>query len=199
VSERPIKSHGIANSYKAGCRCEECRRAHCIEKKRWQLGYTGRLMDGTGTKRRIQALAALGWTLGEIADACGKRSGNAWTCEVLRGGRVHSATESLIREVYDRMSMTRPDGPMRKRNRATAARKGWAPPLAWERIDDPADWPRGVAVETAHVAAERFVEDYEFLRRQGYTRRLAAERMGISKKRLEKAIERVQRRMQEAS
>jgi hypothetical protein len=43
------------------------------------------------------------------------------------------------------------------------------------------------------------VEDYEFLARQGYTRALAAERMGITKKRLEKAIERQSRRLQVAS
>lgn len=47
--------------------------------------------------------------------------------------------------------------------------------------------------------AADFVEDWEFLRRQGYTRALAAERMGISKKRLEKAIERESRRAKEAS
>lgn len=43
------------------------------------------------------------------------------------------------------------------------------------------------------------VEDYEFLARQGYTRALAAERMGITKKRLEKAIERQSRRVAVAS
>lgn len=43
--------------------------------------------------------------------------------------------------------------------------------------------------------AAELVEDYEFLRRQGYTRALAAERMGVTKKRLEKAIERHTRRV----
>jgi hypothetical protein len=198
---RPIKAHGEANSYKAGCRCAECRRAHCIEKKRWQLGYTGRLMDSTGTKRRIQALVALGWTLGEIAAACGKRSGNAWTCEVLRSDRVHSSTEAIVRVVYDRMSMTRPEGPYRNRQRITAERKGYAPPLAWDEdtIDDPDELPNGIPTPTRKESAEFLVEDWELLRRNGYTRRAAAEYMGIPKKRLEKAIERVSRRMQEAS
>jgi hypothetical protein len=62
-------------------------------------------------------------------------------------------------------------------------------------------WKRGTLDQfpRRHVPAADLVEDYEFLRRQGYTRRTAAERMGISKKRLEKAIERQARRMQEAS
>jgi hypothetical protein len=192
---RTVKVHGEANSYKAGCRCAECRRAHCIEKKRWHLGYTGRLMDSTGTKRRIQALVALGWTLGEIAAACEKRSGNAWTNEVLRSARVHSTTEALIRSAYDRMSMIRPEGPYRNRQRATAARKGYAPPLAWDDIDDPLERPSGIAGEGNMVPAELMFEDWDFLRRQGYTRRGAAERMGITKKRLEKAIERHSQRM----
>lgn len=40
------------------------------------------------------------------------------------------------------------------------------------------------------------VEDWEFLARQGYTRQLAAERIGVAKKRLEKAIEREAKRRQ---
>lgn len=50
-----------------------------------------------------------------------------------------------------------------------------------------------------HLPSADLVEDYEFLARFGYTRRTAAERMGITKKRLEKAIERQSRRLQEAS
>ena len=49
------------------------------------------------------------------------------------------------------------------------------------------------------LPAADIVEDYEFLARFGYDRRTAAERMGITKKRLEKAIERHTRRLQEAS
>lgn len=41
--------------------------------------------------------------------------------------------------------------------------------------------------------------EYEFLRRQGYTRRAAAERLGITKARLDKAIERQSRQLQVAS
>lgn len=44
------------------------------------------------------------------------------------------------------------------------------------------------------IPAVELVEDYEFLARTGYTRATAAERMGITKKRLEKAIERHNRR-----
>lgn len=56
------------------------------------------------------------------------------------------------------------------------------------------DFPR------RQLPARDLVEDYEFLRRsEGYTRRQAAERMGITLARLEKAIERETRRTKEAS
>jgi hypothetical protein len=49
-------------------------------------------------------------------------------------------------------------------------------------------------------ANAELVAEWEWLARQGYTRAQAAERLGMSKKRLEKAIERSRRRrLQEAS
>jgi predicted DNA-binding protein (UPF0251 family) len=76
---------------------------------------------------------------------------------------------------------------------------GWPPPLAWDDIDNPDEKPRGLPTPTRKESAELTVADWDMLRRLGYTRAAAAEYMGISKKRLEKAIERTSRRMAEAS
>lgn len=118
------------------------------EHKAWLMGQRGRLVDATGTRRRIQALLRLGWTLGEIAEACGRPSGRNWTHAVMSASnRVHIDTHRRIAAAYDAMSMTIPEGKYRSRNRATAEAKGYLPPLAWNRIDDPDEMPRGV---TAH-------------------------------------------------
>ena len=46
---------------------------------------------------------------------------------------------------------------------------------------------------------DELIAEWEWLASEGYTRAQAAERLGMSKKRLEKAIERHQRRLQVAS
>lgn len=98
---------------------------------------SGALVDGTGARRRLQALVAIGYELG-------------WLWEQLKGTRNHSnchafmysgrpilaANAAAVRRLYDELSMT--PGPS-NRARSHAARRGWVPPLAWddEAIDDP--------------------------------------------------------------
>jgi hypothetical protein len=104
-----------------------------------------------------------------------------------------------VRDIYDQLSMQIPEGRYVARTRNHAERMGWPPPLAWDDIDDPDECPSGLPTPTRKESAALTVADWDDLRRQGYTRALAAERMGITKKALEKAIERTARRMQEAS
>jgi hypothetical protein len=53
--------------------------------------------------------------------------------------------------------------------------------------------------ERATWTNAELISEWEWLMSEGYTRAQVAERLGISKKRLEKAIERYQHRLQEAS
>lgn len=99
----------------------------------------------TGTRRRLQALHALGYTWRHLADETG------YSLTGLKGviyGREHvveARNAQRVREVYDRLSMTIPvgsdshaRGAILKAQR-NAARRGWPPPLAWDDIDrDPA-------------------------------------------------------------
>lgn len=144
---------GVPSStrYKAGCRCDGCRRAHTIDHKRWLMGQTGRLVDATGTRRRIQALAALGWTYLEIAEVCGATT-RGWARETLDQPRVHSATAARVFDAYEQMSMTVPTGKYRTRGRLSAQRKGWPPPLAWDDIDDPSETPAAWTYQPASRA-----------------------------------------------
>jgi len=93
-------------------------------------------VPATGTVRRLQALAALGWDPTVLA-AC---AGLAWAV-VRRVQVVAAGSALLVARAYDRLSMTpAPAGPGAARVAASAARHRWAPPLAWddEDLDDPA-------------------------------------------------------------
>lgn len=93
-------------------------------------------VPATGTVRRLQALAALGWDPAVLA----ARAGLDWA-GVRRAPVVAAGSALLVARAYDRLSMTpAPAGPGAARVVASAARHRWAPPLAWddEDLDDPA-------------------------------------------------------------
>jgi hypothetical protein len=104
-------------------------------------------IEASGTVRRVQALVAIGHTLTSVAEALG------WTVQnlskVVHAGAVPYAlcvevrTALAVSRLYDRWSMTVPDGPMADRARAHARTFGWVPPLAWDddEIDDPCAGP----------------------------------------------------------
>jgi hypothetical protein len=97
-------------------------------------------VSGVGTRRRIRALMAIGWSHQEMR----ARSG-ALTAVTLnqRGDLVTRAMYDRIAALYDDLSMT-PGPSARTRARAVAA--GYPPPLSWDddAIDDPAACPIGV-------------------------------------------------------
>ena len=97
--------------------------------------------DGTGTRRRLSALVAIGHTQTYLAGRLDMSLTNL-------GRILHSETRVLVSTaratvvLYDELALT--PGPSRKA-RQVAAGHGWASPLAWddERIDDPAAKPIG--------------------------------------------------------
>ena len=113
--------------------------------------FPSALVDATGTRRRIQALAAAGWTLNRIALQLGW---SRWkvTGVLHRYERVTAASALQVRELYDRLW----DQPCPARNAqerdgirravAHARRMGWAPPMAWDDndLDDPRARPKGL-------------------------------------------------------
>ena len=132
--------HGTPNGHRAGCReacCVEARnRYERNGRKRRELGQR-RLIDATGTRRRIQALMRLGWTGQQIAERAGiPRGQSSIDTLVRRTKRVTVERAAAIAAVYDDLSMTLGESVV---TRARAERNGWPPPLAWddESIDDP--------------------------------------------------------------
>ena len=106
----------------------------------------GALVDATGTRRRIQALAAVGFTFTSLAPHLG--TNRLYVGDIATADKVMARTARKAAEVYDRLWDADP-----QRHGATAvgvsrakrlaAREGWPPPLAWddETIDDPAAVP----------------------------------------------------------
>lgn len=137
--------HGI-RAYKTGvCRCEVCCAANTLSLKLWKLGRCPKLIDPTGTKRRIEAMLWLGWTYRDLGDHAGRERG--WAHALHKGhGRIREDTAALITAAYETLSMQIPEGRYVGRNRAYAAKQGYLPPLAWDddTIDDPNAEPSGV-------------------------------------------------------
>lgn len=110
----------------------------------------GAYIDGTGTRRRLQALFSLGWSQSRIATLMGMEARNLGTViHDRRGGRVTAATAAKARALYDDMWDRLPPSSGRWEKVAianakrAALRHGWLPPLAWDddTIDDPGASP----------------------------------------------------------
>lgn len=98
-------------------------------------------VNPVGTLRRVQALMALGHSGRDISRRTGHNS--EWVAKLLRSPlRVEERSRLAVVRVFEEMSMERPEGPYAERTRGIAARRGYAPPLAWDDdIDDPAAVP----------------------------------------------------------
>lgn len=106
------------------------------------------LIDATGTTRRLQALARLGWLYHELGTRLGVSDERVGHLIRHHYPVVHRDTAARVAKLYDELSMTIPNdvtptkrGEIRphERQRRAAESKGWAAPLAWDdaRIDDP--------------------------------------------------------------
>lgn len=132
--------HGTDSAYKQGCRCPHARNAYRIYQKRLREGRnTPRLVDATGTHRRIQALWALGHNSATIGATIGLSEHHVQRIVHAREF-VTYATWHLIDRAYRELSMVPGTA---DRTRSRARRAGYAPPLAWEGvdIDDPQAQP----------------------------------------------------------
>lgn len=103
--------------------------ARTVDRSRW--------VRVVGTRRRLRALARMGWPVSQVADRAGLPT--PWLVQVISGqvqiGPV-SAVDAVT-GVYD--TLWRQAGPSRAVAAAAAARR-WAGPLAWD--DDTIDLPQ---------------------------------------------------------
>lgn len=129
------------------CRCDECRTATkeyaYYQRHMHAAGRTHVLdqqVDATGTRRRIQALMCLGWSHLALERLTGIR--HEVLSSQLYSPTVTRSSANRMVDLYDRLSLTTPPTTTTSerisvnRTRALARRRGWAPPLAWDDIDN---------------------------------------------------------------
>lgn len=103
------------------------------------------LIDATGTRRRAEALLALGWSYVQQAHLTPLHP--VYYSRMLKQPTVTRQAAGYVSQVYEKLSGTpAPDAPGPNRARALAAKSGFPPPLAWDdaTIDDPAARPEGL-------------------------------------------------------
>lgn len=100
-------------------------------------------VDGTVTRRKLAALQALGYTLTHIGGLMGRHQ-QAMSELFHRDAPVHRTSERQVAEIYEALHMTPAPGPYATRARLRARRLGYAPPLAWNDINDLREGAKGV-------------------------------------------------------
>lgn len=157
----------------------------------------GSTVDATGTRRRIQALIAIGFTHKALAPHLGVHPmyvGNLVQQSTVTARHARSATRvyDLLWNADPAEHGVRPSSVARSRN--LAARNGWPPPLAWDddTIDDPAAVPDTGADQQRKGDTEA---EIAWLLRSGETSiEVIAARVGIEEDSVRTAIGRARRR-----
>lgn len=136
--------------YQAGCPACRAAAARYSSRRRKNaiLGRTPRRVPALGAVRRVRALQALGWSQTQIGQAM--RCSQDAVSRLAIGGQEWMLQDKFDRTeaTYAELSMTAPRGVQARRVRAMARSRGWAPPLAWDDIDDPDEQPIGHLVCT---------------------------------------------------
>jgi len=133
-----------------------------------------------GIKRRLEALQSLGWTWSDLK----ARGVTVRSCWLHDGGFAAAESWKAVRDVYEQL-WDQP-GPSRlTRNRALKA--GYAPPAAWDDIDDPTATP-----DLGNGAEDRsgVIEDLEWMLRTGVGWQGALLRLGRADDSLDRSLRR---------
>lgn len=219
---RTLPPHGTENRYNTGCRCQPCRSAHAAgaRQRRRMKAYgqwTPRSVPNTGARRRVEALACLGWSMRSLSRMLGWHADRLQVLLSSYDG-VSPANHARICALYDRLwdkpapQRTKGERISARRAIAIAQRLGYKPPLAWDddTIDDPAARPAlanshgrtfvdRVAVEEAKFGRpvrltpdERRIAVAE-LTAAGYTAQEIADRVGVTARTAVRTRSRVRR------
>lgn len=148
-----------------------------------------RYTDATGARRRLQALASIGWPSRQLAHALGQKDPSL--VQRIQSGKatsIRQGTAQAIADLYNKL--WNHQGPS-QRTRSAAQARGWLPPLAWDddNLDNPHAQPDTGAVRTTKRSTLN-LEDLHELLRWGHTRDEAAARLGTSREAIDKALSR---------
>lgn len=147
-------------------------------------------VNASGTRRRLQALVAIGWSAGLLAAHLGRRPNSL--CRSMAGESVTARTAQDVAILYERLWNTPPPQMTNEQRvaanaaRAHAAAQGWLPPLAWDNIDTDPTPPLAIggasqrndldeiAVERALAGDHITYDDLTTVEQQEVVRRLTA-------------------------
>ncbi len=104
------------------------------------------LVTITGTRRRLQALARIGWSTGMLAPHLGVQHAQAvWQWRQGPPQWVTTETRARVLATYNQLWDQRPIGATADRSRRFATSRAWPPPMAWDddQIDNPNAQPSG--------------------------------------------------------
>jgi hypothetical protein len=156
----------------------------------------GHPVDATATRRRVQALVAVGYSRTFVAGRLGRTGANFLT--TLSRQQVTAATALAVRALYDELWDVPPpeldrwarSSVARAKNMARANR--WPPPQAWddETIGDPDAKPAEGWQRRGHLSRAEVAEEAAELIGWGLSRADAAQRLGKSRDALDKVFER---------
>lgn len=157
-------------------------------------------VDALPARRRLQALGVQGFPISILSKEARMDRSVITAVRSGRRRRIRMSSMRAIKEMHDRLydadpsDFGVPPGDL-IRARGWAERQGWYPTEAWVDIDDPDCKP---VLKTSRYAA--LVENaLELINGQGYTRRTAAERMGVKLDTLEAAFKWHKKAMAKAS
>ena len=129
---------------------------------RFQLAAVapGRRLDATGTRRRLQALATLGWSVTSLAAR--SELPVRTLRRALTSTTVTAETARAVGRLYEQLRAapaahrTPGERAAAVRTKAAAQRAGWRGPLAWDDVDgDPDDGDEPAALQTPGGLAAR--------------------------------------------
>ena len=161
---RARHEHGSRDAYnRDGCRCAPCTAANALAGRRHRRRQAEQAWRGTtawapaiGTRRRLQALAAAGWSAAQLADQLHVTRGAVAALRGTRQDRVLATTAAAVAALYEDCWWRTPPGRGRDltRTEAWAARQGWADPSRWaaQDLDHPDASPTDLVDEPDPVA-----------------------------------------------
>lgn len=97
--------------------------------------YPGGLTSATGTRRRLQSLAYMGYPQSWVADRVGVEPAAVWRLLHGRSTRCAASTQTAVAALYHVHALRPHRGPRAEVTRRTAKDNGWLSPLEWDDID----------------------------------------------------------------
>jgi hypothetical protein len=164
---RSPRHHDSTKGYRGGCRSGSSRVAASREKAAYRKN-PNRLIDSTGTARRLQALHAIGYGNPQLAARLFVSTQRVHELRIQKWPTVTRATADSVAWLYIELSEDPPTGRAATIARGSAAKLGEQPPEAWDpdtdAIDDPgaepyawrpSGWDEAVAARRERRTRER--------------------------------------------